>query len=82
MTGPRQLADALIVAERERKPIAAVTDMYPFLDVGRAYEAQRLFVGDRGVRWAGLGGDLRMTQVTAIFYITRELNDRFTTVLT
>ena len=47
MTGPRQLADALIVAERERKPIAAFTDAYPFLDVGRAYEAQRLFVGDR-----------------------------------
>jgi hypothetical protein len=38
MTGPRQLADALIVAERERKPIAAFTDAYPFLDVGRAYE--------------------------------------------
>lgn len=47
MTVPRQLADALIVAERERKPIAAFTDAYPFLDVGRAYEAQRLFVGDR-----------------------------------
>jgi len=47
MTGPRQLADALIVAERERKPIAAFTDAYPFLDVGRAYEAQRLFIGDR-----------------------------------
>jgi len=47
MKGPRQLADALIVAERERKPIAAFTDAYPFLDAGRAYEAQRLFVGDR-----------------------------------
>ena len=47
MTGPRQLADALIVAERERKPIAAFTDAYPFLDASRAYEAQRLFVGDR-----------------------------------
>jgi len=31
MTGPRQFADALIVAERERKPIAAFTDAYPFL---------------------------------------------------
>ena len=47
MTGPRQLADALIVAERERKPIAAFTDAYPFLDASRAYEAQRLFVGNR-----------------------------------
>jgi 2-oxo-3-hexenedioate decarboxylase len=47
MTAPRQIADALIAAERERKPIAPFTDANPFLDVGRAYEAQRLFVGHR-----------------------------------
>jgi 2-oxo-3-hexenedioate decarboxylase len=44
---PRQVADALVVAERERKPIAPFTDAYPFLDAGRAYQAQRLFVDDR-----------------------------------
>ncbi len=62
MTGPRQLADALIAAERERKPIAAFTDAYPFLDVGRAYEAQRLFVGDRVDRGdPAIGAKLGMT---------------------
>ena len=33
---PRQVVDALVAAERERKPIAPFTDMYPFLDAGRA----------------------------------------------
>ena len=46
MIDPRQVADALVAAERERKPIAPFTDMYPFLDAGRAYQAQRLFVED------------------------------------
>ncbi len=46
MIDPRQVADALVAAERERKPITPFTDMYPFLDAGRAYQAQRLFVED------------------------------------
>ena len=46
MIDPRQVADALVATERERMPIAPFTDMYPFLDVGRAYQAQRLFVED------------------------------------
>ena len=33
---PRQVVLALVAAERERKPIAPFTDMYPFLDAGRA----------------------------------------------
>jgi hypothetical protein len=39
MIDPRQVADALIAAERERKPIAPSTDMYPFLDAGRVLSA-------------------------------------------
>jgi hypothetical protein len=46
MIGPRQITDALIAVERERKPIVPFSDAYPFLDIGRAYEAQRLFVED------------------------------------
>ena len=42
MIGPRQIADALIAAERERKPIVPFSGAYPFLDIGRAYEAQWL----------------------------------------
>jgi 2-keto-4-pentenoate hydratase len=47
MIDPRQVADALVAAERECKPIAPLTDVYPFLDADRAYQAQRLFVEDR-----------------------------------
>ena len=46
MIDPRQVADALVAAKRERKPIAPFPDMYPVLDAGRAYQAQRLFVED------------------------------------
>jgi len=46
MIDPRQVADALISAEREHKPIRPFSDAYPFLDAGRAYQAQRLFVED------------------------------------
>ena len=31
MIGPRQIADALIGAERERRPIVPLRDAYPFL---------------------------------------------------
>lgn len=43
---PRQVADALATAERERKPIRPFSDEYPFFDAGRAYQAQQLFVED------------------------------------
>jgi len=46
MIDPRQVADALNAAERDRKPIRPFSDEYPFFDVGRAYQAQRLFVAD------------------------------------
>jgi 2-oxo-3-hexenedioate decarboxylase len=41
---PRQAADELIVAERERKELAPFTDAHPDFGVDAAYEAQRLFV--------------------------------------
>lgn len=43
---PRQVASALIAAEREREPIAPFSDTYPFLGVDGAYQAQQLFVED------------------------------------
>jgi len=43
---PRQVADALIAAERKRTPIAPFSDTYPFLDADRAYRAQHLFLED------------------------------------
>ena len=46
MIDPRQVADALNAAERDRKPIRPFSDEYPFFDAGRAYQAQRLFVAD------------------------------------
>jgi 2-keto-4-pentenoate hydratase len=46
MIDPRQVAGSLVATEQERKPIAPFIDMYPFLDVDRAYQAQRLFVED------------------------------------
>jgi len=56
MMDPRQVADALISAERERKPIRPFSDASPFLDAGRAYQAQQLFVEDHlnGVLAGGL----------------------------
>jgi 2-oxo-3-hexenedioate decarboxylase len=59
---PRQIADALVTAERERKPIQPFSDEYPFFDAHRAYQAQQLFVkahldgGDRVI-----GAKLGMT---------------------
>ena len=44
MITPRQAADQLVAAERERKQIAPFTDAHPSFDVDAAYEAQRLFV--------------------------------------
>lgn len=61
MIDPRQVADALVAAERERKPIAPFTDIYPFLDVGRAYQAQRLFVEDHLNGDQVVGAKLGMT---------------------
>ena len=58
---PRQVADALVAAERERRPMAPFTDMYPFLDAGRAYQAQRLFVEDRLNGNQVVGAKLGMT---------------------
>jgi 2-keto-4-pentenoate hydratase len=53
---PRSMADALIAAERERKPIAPFTDAVPGLDAETGYQAQRLVVQhrlDRGERLIG-----------------------------
>jgi 2-oxo-3-hexenedioate decarboxylase len=52
----RSIADALIVAERERKAIAPFTDAAPGLDAETGYRAQRLVVQhrlDRGERIIG-----------------------------
>ncbi len=43
----RSIADALIVAERERKAIAPFTDAAPGLDAGTGYQAQRMVVQHR-----------------------------------
>lgn len=43
----RSIADALIVAERERKAISPFTDAAPGLDAGTAYRAQRMLVQHR-----------------------------------
>jgi 2-oxo-3-hexenedioate decarboxylase len=47
MTAAQAIADALVSAERERKPIVPFTRAQPFLGTGTAYEAQSLFVGHR-----------------------------------
>jgi 2-oxo-3-hexenedioate decarboxylase len=47
MTAAQAIADALVSAERERKPIVPFTRAQPFLGAGTAYEAQSLFVGHR-----------------------------------
>lgn len=44
---PRSIADDLIVAERERKPIPAFSDAHPFLDVDTAYRAQQMGIEHR-----------------------------------
>jgi 2-keto-4-pentenoate hydratase len=46
-SSPRAIADALIMAERTRTPIAPFTRKLPFLDVQTAYTAQGLFVEHR-----------------------------------
>jgi 2-keto-4-pentenoate hydratase len=47
MTSPRAIADALITAEQERKPVVPFTRKLPFFDVRTAYAAQALFVEHR-----------------------------------
>jgi 2-oxo-3-hexenedioate decarboxylase len=47
VTAPQAMADALISAERERKPIAPFTCAQPFLGAQAAYAVQSLFVGRR-----------------------------------
>ena len=44
MITPGQVAEELIVAERERKEIALFTAAHPDFGADAAYEAQRLFV--------------------------------------
>ena len=44
MIDPRQVAEELVVAEREHKAIDPFTDAHPDFDLEAAYEAQRLFV--------------------------------------
>ncbi|MDA4107110.1 2-keto-4-pentenoate hydratase [Mycolicibacterium holsaticum] len=56
MISPDDIAKQLIVAERERTPIAAFTDANPDLDVDTAYLAQQAFVQaklDAGERVVG-----------------------------
>lgn len=47
MSSPRVIADALIAAERDRKPVTPFTRKLPFFDVRTAYQAQALFVEHR-----------------------------------
>ena len=53
---PQSIADELIIAERERKPIPRFTDSYPFLSLDTAYRAQRLFVDHHLAAGEGLVG--------------------------
>ena len=41
---PQDIANDLVVAERERKTIGQFSDSYPDLDLETAYRAQRAFV--------------------------------------
>jgi len=53
---PQDIANDLIVAERERKTIGQFSDSYPDLDLETAYRAQRAFVQsklDAGERFVG-----------------------------
>jgi 2-oxo-3-hexenedioate decarboxylase len=47
VTDARTIADTLIEAERERRPIAPFSRAYPFLDAETAYKAQAMFVENR-----------------------------------
>src|SRR5580765_2786776 len=47
VTDPRAIADALITAQRDRRPIAPFSIVNPFLDVDTAYKAQALVVEHR-----------------------------------
>ena len=47
MTDPRAIADALITAQRDRRPIAPFSSVNPFLDADTAYKAQALVVEHR-----------------------------------
>ena len=47
MTAAQAIADALVSAERERKPIVPFSRAQPFLGAATAYEVQSLFVGHR-----------------------------------
>ena len=56
MTDPQDIADALIVAERERKTIAQFSASEPDFDLDTAYRAQQAFVQsklDGGERLVG-----------------------------
>jgi 2-keto-4-pentenoate hydratase len=43
----RAAADALAAAERDRKPVARLTETYPHIEVADAYEIQRLQIADK-----------------------------------
>jgi 2-oxo-3-hexenedioate decarboxylase len=45
MIQPSDIADELLAAERERKPIAQFSDHHPDFDLATAYQAQKAFVG-------------------------------------
>ena len=47
MNAAQVMADALVSAERDRKPIVPFSRAQPFLGAAAAYEAQSLFVGHR-----------------------------------
>ena len=47
MTDPREIADALITAERDHTPIAPFSNMNPFIGADTAYKAQALVVERR-----------------------------------
>ena len=47
VTDPRAIADALITAQRDRRPIAPFSSVNPFLDADTAYKAQALVVEHR-----------------------------------
>jgi 2-keto-4-pentenoate hydratase len=62
VTSPRAIADTLIAAERDRRPIAPFTRKLPFFDVRTAYAAQALVVEHRiGAGEHLIGAKLGMT---------------------
>lgn len=56
MVDPRQVADQLLVAERERKEIPPFTEAHADLDADTAYEAQRILVRARTDRGESIVG--------------------------